>query len=104
MAAAPAASTAEPIARVLGVAVSDKGDHFTRVTVSFENPSGKPCKIARYTLTWPGGSKEFPLDNFTLAPGARQTRAMRVHPNEGDLTKLTDPDVTRITFQPECGP
>ncbi|APR79959.1 Hypothetical protein A7982_05306 [Minicystis rosea] len=100
---APAKADAPPTAKVLGVAVSDKGDHFTRVTVSFTNPSSKPCKIPSYTLAWPGGTKEFPLDNFTLAPGQSQTRAMRVHPKDGDLTKLTDPDVTQISFQPQCG-
>ncbi|MFT3772373.1 MAG: hypothetical protein QM820_43825 [Minicystis sp.] len=101
---APAAPVAAaPTVKVLGVAVSDKGDHFTRVTVSFTNPGGKPCKIASYTLAWPGGTKEFPLENFTLAPGQSQTRAMRVHPGDGDLTKLTDPDVTRISLRSDCG-
>jgi hypothetical protein len=93
-----------PHGRVLGVAVSDKDDHFTRVTVAFENPTDKPCKVPGYKLTWDGGKKEITLENLTLAPGQRQTRAVRIHKEDGDLTKLTGPDVAHVELHTQCGP
>jgi hypothetical protein len=93
----------EPTARVLGVAVSDKSEHFTRITVSFENPTDKKCKIAGYTVTWSGGTKEISLDDFSLAPGQNQTRATRIHANDGDLTKLVSPESAQVTLRATCG-
>ena len=102
--AAPASGQGgTPIGRVLGVAVSDKDDHFTRVTVSFENPTAQSCKIPSYVLSWSGGSKQIPLENFTLAPGQKQTRAVRIHKEDGDLTKLTGPDVAHVELKAQCG-
>jgi hypothetical protein len=92
-----------PTARVLGVAVAQKADHYTRVTVSFTNPSDKPCKIQGYTLSWDQGSKDIPLENFTLAPGKTETRAMRVHAGEGDISRLVTPEGTRVEVRSDCG-
>jgi hypothetical protein len=98
-----ASASGSPTARVLGVAVSDKSEHFTRITVSFENPTDKKCKIAGYTVTWSGGTKEISLDDFSLAPGQNQTRATRIHANDGDLTKLVSPESAQVTLRATCG-
>ena len=97
------ASGGPPTARVLGVAVAQKADHYTRVTISFTNPSDKPCNIQGYTLSWDQGSKDIPLEKFTLAPGKSETRAMRVHAGEGDISRLVTPEGTRVVVRSDCG-
>ncbi len=105
----PAAAAAGPMmpvtATVNGVAVSNKGDHFTRVTVTFKNPGGVPCKVTGYTLTWAGGKKTIGLEgaNFVVAPGHEEVRAIRVHPSDGDITVLITPDGAKVDLESNCG-
>ena len=103
VAAAPAGPPMPPVGTVKGIAVSNKADHFTRVTVAFNNPGGTPCKIASYTLTWPGGRKTIPLDNFVVGPGATEIRAIRVHTSDGDITNLTTVSETKVELESDCG-
>lgn len=98
----PGGGADAPTAKVMGVAVSDKADHFTRVTVSFENKTGRSCSLASYVLSWDGGSKEFPLESFVLGPGESKTRAARVHAGEGDITRLTGPEVAHVELKATC--
>jgi hypothetical protein len=93
-----------PVATINGIAVSNKGDHFTRVTITFKNPGGVPCKVTGYTLTWAGGKKTIGLEgaNFVVAPGAAEIRAIRVHPSDGDLTVLITPDGAKVDLESEC--
>ncbi|HEY4120875.1 MAG TPA: hypothetical protein VGM56_23590 [Byssovorax sp.] len=99
---APAAASARPTVTLNGIAVSAKDDHFTRVTVTFRNPGGVPCKITNYTLTWPGGTKTFPLDNFILGPGGEQVRAMRLHESDGNIHGLIDPKEAHVELESDC--
>jgi hypothetical protein len=100
--AAPSSADTAPSANVVGIGVSDKEDKFTRVTVAFKNPTRTTCKIPTYTLTWAGGSKQIALPNFELGPGQTQTRAVRVHASDGDITSLTTPEQTRVEIAPQC--
>jgi hypothetical protein len=97
-----AAAADAPTARVLGVAVSDMEDKFTRITVSFENKTGKVCRIAKYVVRWNGGTKEFPLDDFSLGAGESKTRASRIHSGDGDITQLTDAASTHVDVNATC--
>jgi hypothetical protein len=101
-AAAVVTPDVSPTATVLGIGVSDKGDRFTRVTISFKNPAKVSCKIPSYTLSWAGGTKTIPLSDFVLAAGEAQTRATRVHASDGDITSLTTPSETRVELVSEC--
>jgi hypothetical protein len=104
--AAAAAGPMMPVtATINGVAVSNKGDHFTRVTITFKNPGGVPCKVTGYTFTWGGGKKTIGLEgaNFVVAPGASEVRAIRVHPSDGDLTVLISPDGAKVDLESSCG-
>jgi hypothetical protein len=93
-----------PVATVNGVAVSNKGDHFTRVTITFKNPGNVPCKVTSYTMTWAGGKKTIGLEgaNFTVAPGAAEIRAIRVHPSDGDLTVLINAEGAKVDLESDC--
>jgi len=99
---AVAAGADAPTAKVLGVAVSDMEDKFTRITVRFENKTGKVCKIASYVVRWSAGSKTFPLDDFSLGAGESKTRASRIHAGEGDITQLTDAASTQVDVNATC--
>ena len=72
-----------------------------KVTVVFENATARPCKLPRYTLHWDGGTKEIPLDDFSIPPGQSRQRSVRVHPEDGDLTKL-DMKSARIEVAARC--
>src|SRR5262249_32898014 len=89
-------------ARVIGVAVSSKADNYTVVTISFENKTTATCKSSSYVLSWPGGTKEFPLENFELAPGQSKTRGSRLHKGEGDITTLTGAEDARVEVRSTC--
>ena len=102
---AGAAPVAMPLTTTVnGVAVSNKGDHFTRVTVTFKNPGGTPCKVSGYTVTWGGGKKSIPLEgkDFVVAPGASEVRAIRIHPSDGDLNSLISPDGVHVETESDC--
>lgn len=104
--AAAAAGPMMPVtATINGIAVSNKGDHFTRVTITFKNPGGVPCKVTGYTLTWGGGKKTIGLEgaNFVVAPGHEEVRAIRVHPSDGDITVLITPDGAKVDSESSCG-
>ena len=103
--AAPAGPAMPVVATINGIAVSNKADHFTRVTVTFKNPGGVPCKVTGYTLTWAGGKKTIGLEgaNFVVAPGASEVRAIRVHASDGDLTVLITPDGAKVDLESTCG-
>ncbi len=72
-----------------------------KVTALFTNPTSRPCRIPSYTLVWPGGTKEIRLDDFTVPPGQSMQRSVRVHPDDGDLGKLTA-ESARIEVAGQC--
>jgi hypothetical protein len=72
-----------------------------KVTSIFTNPTSKPCRIPRYTLVWPGGTKQIQLDDFSVPPGESRQRSVRVHPEDGDLKKLTS-ESARIEVGASC--
>jgi hypothetical protein len=97
---APQAPTVS--ASVISAAVSSKADHFTRATISFKNSGTKPCRVKQYTLHWAGGTKTITVDNFTLLPNADDTRAIKVHAEDGDVSKLTGSAGTSVDVDAAC--
>jgi hypothetical protein len=103
---ATAAATAQPTAggptaKVTEVSGSAESTAYMKVTSIFTNPTSKPCRISRYMLVWPGGTKQIQLDDFSVPPGESRQRSVRVHPEDGDLKKLTS-ESARIEVGASC--
>lgn len=70
-------------------------------SITFDNPGSGDCKVTAYTLAWPGGSKTVKVDDFTVHANLTAKRSMKMHPNDGDLAKLTVADGT-VTLKSDC--
>jgi hypothetical protein len=101
-AASPGAPTsAGPTAKITEVSGSAESTMYMKVTAVFENPTSRACRIPRYTLVWSGGTKEIRVDDFSIPPGESRQRSVRVHPEDGDLKKLTA-ESARIELSSSC--
>ena len=107
-ATAPSESTAElepidpgppPTAKV--VKVEEDAAHELHVSISFDNPGNRTCKILSYTLTWPGGSKRPSLENYSVKPHDTKQRSLQMHAADGDMKTLT-PEQATVTLKVEC--
>ena len=72
-----------------------------RVKVVFANPTPHPCSITRYVLSWPNGSKPAQPESFRIPAGESRERWLVVHPNDGDLSSLTQAAAT-ISIETDC--
>jgi hypothetical protein len=97
----PSEPDAVPSAKITEVAGEPGKTAHMKVTAVFTNPGSRPCRIARYTLEWPGGTKEIQLDDFVIPAKETRQRSVKVHPDNGDLTKLSL-DSARMALPAKC--
>lgn len=89
------------------IEVRDIGESapYKSVKMRFANPSGKPCEVTQYELTWPGGRKLVNGDRsssfktFMVPAGEVRQRSLRVHPSDGETSSL---DVTGAKLHADC--
>jgi hypothetical protein len=101
----PVVSTAPkvPSARVAAVEPSRDGGLYLRAKILFKNPTTSPCRFMSYRLTWGASSKEIKLDSsLVIPPGENRERWLKVHPEDGDLSDLTEIK-SLVQVQTECG-
>ena len=96
-----AAPDAAPSAQITEVAGEPGKTAYMKVTAVFANPGARPCRISRYTLEWPGGTKEIQLDDFVIPAKESRQRSVKVHPDNGDLTKLSK-ESARMALPAKC--
>ena len=98
---APSAPDAPPSAKITEVTGEPGKTAHMKVAAVFTNPTSRPCRIARYTLEWPGGTKAIQLDDFVIPAGENRQRSVKVHPTDGDLTKLST-EGARMVLPARC--
>lgn len=92
-----------PSARVAAVEPSRDGGLYLRAKILFKNPTTSPCRFTSYRLTWGASSKEIKLDSpLVIPPGENRERWLKVHPEDGDLSDLTEMK-SLVQVQTECG-
>jgi len=100
---APIAAPKVPSARVATVEPSRDGGLYLRAKILFKNPTTSPCRFTSYRLTWGASSKEIKLETpLVIPPGENRERWLKVHPEDGDLSDLTEMK-SLVQVQTECG-
>jgi hypothetical protein len=79
-----------PSGRVAAVEPARDGSATLRAKILFKNPTNGPCRFLSYKLTWGTASKEIKLDSLTIPAGENRERWLKVHPEDGDLSDLTE--------------
>jgi hypothetical protein len=80
-----------PSARVAAVEPARDGGLYLRAKILFKNPTDRKCRFLGYRLTWGTSSKEIKLDaGFIIPAGENRERWLKVHPEDGDLSDLTE--------------
>ena len=82
------------------IEVRDVGESapYKSVKMRFANPSGKPCEVTQYELTWPGGRKlvngerSSTFKSFLMPGDETRQRSLRVHPSDGETSSLAVAD------------
>ncbi|MEP7050039.1 MAG: hypothetical protein ABJB12_06785 [Pseudomonadota bacterium] len=87
-------------ATVVQVVGSRESIVYQSLTVSFDNPTLKPCALQHYAVTWPGGRVEAEV-NGTLPPGI-SARTLRVSASDGHIDALTSESAS-VTVFARCG-
>ena len=63
---------------------------YKRARILFENPTDKPCRFLGYKLFWGMSSKAITLDGVTIPPRESRDRWIKINPNDGDLSTLSE--------------
>ncbi len=100
---APPTPAAKPHAKVLEVLPGKDDPADRRVHIEVFNPTGTPCTMKGYTLSWGTSNKEMPLAGTTIQPGQSRQRFLIVHPRDGEIDTLTV-DSAKVDVRFECGP
>ena len=89
-----------PYAKILEIEPPGKDDADGHVKMLFINPTGQDCRFHAYSVVWPGGKKRIDGKNFKVPAGGRRQRSMRIHPNDGDTSTLSE---ARTEVESDCG-
>jgi hypothetical protein len=81
---------ADVTAAIRRVVPSLESAMYATVTMSFRNDTARSLTIARYRISWPGGTATIvPSSDMVLGPGESREWSVRIHPDAGDLDALT---------------
>lgn len=90
-----------PSGRVAAVEPARDGSVALRAKILFKNPTGRSCRFLSYKLTWGTSSKEIKLDALVIPAGENRERWLKVHPEDGDLSDLTEVK-SLVQVQTDC--
>jgi hypothetical protein len=90
-----------PRAKLLELLPGKQSPDDRRAKIAFENPTRSPCTFTSYTLVWSGGRKTIEEKPFVIPPGGTRQRTLVLHPNDGDIAKLSVAD-TEIEVNAGC--
>jgi hypothetical protein len=90
-----------PSARVAAIEPARDGSMSMRAKILFKNPTEHTCRFLGYRLTWGASSKEVKLDTLVIPPGENRERWLKVHPEDGDLSDLTELK-TLVQVETDC--
>lgn len=100
-AAVPVAPEEPPSAQVVAVEPGKESALDLRAKIVFTNPTKHACRVQSYKLAWPGSSKVVKVDGLSIPAGETRERWLKLHPNDGELAKVTPAD-TRVEL--DCDP
>ena len=90
-----------PSGRVAAVEPARDGSIALRAKILLKNPTNHVCRFLSYKLSWGTASKEIKLEPLVLSPGENRERWLKVHPEDGDLSDLTEIK-SLVQVQVEC--
>ena len=90
-----------PSGRVAAIEPARDGSVSLRAKILFKNPTTRPCRFLSYKLTWGTASKEIKLDSLVIPAGENRERWLKVHPEDGDLSDLTEMK-SLVQVQADC--
>jgi hypothetical protein len=90
-----------PSGRVASIEPARDGSVSLRAKILFKNPTDRPCRFVSYKLTWGTSSKEIKLDSLVIPAGENRERWLKVHPEDGDLSDLTEVK-SLVQVQADC--
>lgn len=89
-----AATGASVTARATSVSPSLESLLYARVGVDFQNTGTRECRVTKYVVTWPGGTKKItPASDLVVPAGQTVARTVRVD-EMSDKIPATDVTVT----------
>jgi hypothetical protein len=90
-----------PSGRVAAVEPARDGSVALRAKILFKNPTSRSCRFLSYKLSWGTASKEIKLDSLVIPAGENRERWLKVHPEDGDLSDLTEVK-SLVQVQADC--
>jgi hypothetical protein len=90
-----------PSGRLAAIERARDGSPSLRAKILFKNPTSGPCRFLSYKLTWGTASKEIKLDSLVIPAGENRERWLKVHPEDGDLSDLTEVK-SLVQVQTDC--
>jgi hypothetical protein len=90
-----------PSGRVAAIEPARDGSVALRAKILLKNPTNHTCRFLSYKLTWGTASKEIKLEPLVIPPGENRERWLKLHPEDGDLSDLTEVK-SLVQVQADC--